>query len=80
MFNDELSEWTIDINNIYLDPNNPRFWSEQTRRRTSDRRVVEANVQGRVEQEIRRHGIEELQYSILRNGFLPLDRIVVSPA
>ena len=33
----------------------------------------------RVEQEIRRHGIEELQYSILRNGFLPLDRIVVRP-
>ena len=79
MYNDELSELAIDINNIYLDPNNPRFWSEKTRRRTSDRRVMEANVQSRVEQEIRRHGIEELQYSILRNGFLPLDRVVVRP-
>ena len=28
---------------------------------------------------IRGHGVTELQYSILRNGFLPLDRIVVRP-
>ena len=79
MFNDELSELTVDLGDVFLDPNNPRFWSEQTRRRTPDRRVSEAVVQNRVEQEIRRHGIEELQYSILRNGFLPLDRIVVRP-
>ena len=25
MFNDELSELTVDIDNVYLDPNNPRF-------------------------------------------------------
>lgn len=79
MYNDELSEQTICIDCLFLDPNNPRFWSQQARRQTPDSRTPEGRVQNRVEQEIRRHGIEELQYSILRNGFLPLDRIVVRP-
>lgn len=77
MYNDQLTEHKIDIDNLYLDPNNPRFWSGETRRKTPDNRAVEANVQNRVEGKIGEYGIEELQYSILRNGFLPLDRIVV---
>lgn len=40
---------------------------------------MEDTIQASVAQEIRKHGLEELQYSILRNGFLPLDRIVVRP-
>lgn len=79
MYNDELSEATICIDDLFLDPNNPRFWDEQTRRKIPDSRATEEKIQTRVEQEIRKHGIEELQYSILRNGFLPLDRIVVRP-
>ncbi len=79
MYNDELTEQTISIDNLYLDPNNPRFWDQQSRRRIPDTRTVEEPIQRRVEQAIRRHDIEELQFSILRNGFLPLDRIVVRP-
>ena len=79
MYNDELTELSANIDDLYLDPNNPRFWSEQTHRRTPDNRVTEEAVQSRVVHEIRRHQVEELQYSILRSGFLPLDRIVVRP-
>ena len=79
MYNDELTECAIPINDLYLDPNNPRFWDQQSRRRIPDNRTIEETVQKRVEQSIRRHDIEELQFSILRNGFLPLDRIVVRP-
>ncbi len=79
MYNDELTEQTISIDSLYLDPNNPRFWDQQSRRQIPDTRATEETIQRRVEQSIRRHDIEELQFSILRNGFLPLDRIVVRP-
>lgn len=79
MYNDELTEQTISIDNLYLDPNNPRFWGHQSPRRIPDTRATEEAIQQRVEQNIRRHGVEELHFSILRNGFLPLDRIVVRP-
>ena len=79
MYNDQLVDATIHIDNLYLDPNNPRFWSEHTRRHVPDSRIKEPKIQSRVEDQISRHGIEELHFSILRNGFLPLDRIVVRP-
>ena len=79
MYNDELTEQTISIDNLYLDPNNPRFWGHQGRRRIPDTQATEEAIQQRVEQNIRHHGVEELHFSILRNGFLPLDRIVVRP-
>ena len=79
MYNDELTEEIISIDNLYLDPNNSRFWDQQSRRPIPDVRTTEEAIQRRVEQSIRHHDIEELQFSILRNGFLPLDRIVVRP-
>jgi len=79
LYNDELTERKISIDSLYLDPNNPRFWDQQNHRRIPDTRTIEETIQQRVEQQIRHHDVEELQYSILRNGFLPLDRIVVRP-
>ena len=77
MYNDQLVEATIDVDDIFLDPNNPRFWSEQSRRHIPDSRIMDSKIQARIEEEIYSHDIEDLHYSILRNGFLPLDRIVV---
>ena len=79
MYNDELNEQTIPIGDLYLDPNNPRFWGVSIRPPTPNDRIIEESVQRRVVQETSKHGIDELYYSILRNGFLPLDRIVVQP-
>jgi len=79
MYNDQLKKDTIDVDAIYLDPNNPRFWSELNRGMASiaDAKVSEAANQARAMEQIKLHGLEELRNSIMRNGFLPLDRIVV---
>lgn len=77
MYTDELKEITVPISSIFLDPNNPRFWSERSGRAVSEARISDEKVQATAMETINRFGIEELRYSILRNGFLPLDRIVV---
>ena len=77
MYNNEFEEKTLSINKLYLDPNNPRFWTEKTTRDIADPRIVQDDLQARTVKNIESHGVEELMHSILRNGFLPLDRIVV---
>lgn len=79
MYNDQLEERVISIEQIFLDPNNPRFWSEQTKGSLliPDSKVTDMANQDRTMDTIRNHGLDELKNSILRNGFLPLDRIVV---
>jgi hypothetical protein len=79
MYNENLEELTVAVADLYLDPNNPRFWSEQTRGNlhVADAKVPDDLQQTRAMEQIKSYGLEELRYSILRNGFLPLDRIVV---
>jgi len=79
MYNDLLTEELLPIDKLHLDPNNPRFWSEQTKDLplVPDTKVADEVHQTRSLESISRHGIDELKKSILRNGFLPLDRIVV---
>jgi len=79
VYNDQLGAKTLPIDDIYLDPNNPRFWSEQSHETPEvvDGKVVDESQQTRTSQRISEHGLQELKNSILRNGFLPLDRIVV---
>jgi len=79
MYNDLLQEKTIRVDDLFLDPNNPRFWSEQTQRTADipDSKVSDEVNQSKTRNRIGEHGLEELKNSILRNGFLQLDRIVV---
>lgn len=79
MYNDNLSEKTLPVSSLFLDPNNPRFWSEQTRNTMpiADAKVPDSVQQTRAMEHIQNFGLEELRNSILRNGFLLLDRIVV---
>lgn len=79
MYMSELQVAVVPVSNIYLDPNNPRFWSEQNTREIPDRRIPDDKVQSAARTNIDKHGIDELYNSILRNGFLLLDRIVVRP-
>jgi len=69
----------LPIQSLYLDPNNPRLWNQISRSQIPDSRIIDAKIQTRTLSEIEGHGIEELHYSILRNGFMLLDRIVVRP-
>ncbi len=77
MYNDQLIEKTIPIDDIYLDTNNPRFWSKGVGRPVADLKSIELRNQERALINMGSHGITELLNSILRNGYLPLDRVVV---
>lgn len=77
MYTDELKEADVRIENIFLDPNNPRFWSERSGRAIAEAKITDPKVQATALNSISKYGVEELRFSILRNGFLPLDRIVV---
>ena len=79
MYMDQLEVRRLEVDSIFLDPNNPRFWTEQNTRVVPDKKVPEDKVQSEARTRIDRHDIDELYNSILRNGFLLLDRIVVRP-
>ena len=79
MYMDQLSVMRLPIEQIYLDPNNPRFWTDRDNRIVPDKRIPDDSVQSRARASIDQHGIEDLYNSVLRNGFLLLDRIVVRP-
>ncbi|MDX9892607.1 MAG: ParB/Srx family N-terminal domain-containing protein [Bacteroidales bacterium] len=77
MHKSELEVKVIDFGKLYLDPNNPRFWTEKSFTRVPDKKISDDTVQATALKNMLSHDISELKYSILRNGFLPLDRIVV---
>lgn len=79
MYTDELKSRTVAVSQIFLDPNNPRFWNEAHTSRVPDEKVTLPPVQEQTGAEIDNHGTQELYGSILRSGFLLLDRIVVRP-
>lgn len=73
----ELTPESIPLENIYLDPNNPRFtsldWNE-----VADDKIDDINIQKAVQQKlIDNFSIDRLIMNIETNGFLPIDRIVV---
>jgi ParB-like chromosome segregation protein Spo0J len=76
MYEGELTEVTLPIDQIFLDPNNPRFWNE-SEERVPPEMVSDDDIQARTASRIRDYNLEPLYHSILRNGFLPIDRIVV---
>ena len=75
----DLQSKKIEFDKIFLDPNNPRFWTDGDFKSIPDKKISDASVQNIVFSNMKSHNIEELKFSILRNGFLPLDRIVVRP-
>lgn len=77
MYTDDLEEKSIPFDDIVLDPNNPRFFTEKSTGDIPDAKVADERVQERAWASIEGLGIQELYHSILRNGFLPLDKIVV---
>jgi len=77
MHKSDLQQIEVKFENLFLDPNNPRFWTEKSFTRVPDKKISDETVQASALKNMQTHEIEELKYSILRNGFLPLDRIVV---
>ena len=67
----------IELSNIYLDPNNPRF-TTTARAYVESARISEVSVQEEAQQLlVRNFGVEKLRMSMEINGYLPIDRIIV---
>ena len=77
MYINDLEIIRVGIDEIYLDPNNPRFWVDASSKITPDTKIPDDKVQIRTTEAMQEFGIDDLYSNILRNGFLPLDRIVV---
>lgn len=68
----------IDLDKLLLDPNNYRFAEAESYTQVAEARFSEDTVQRRAHERLRRNeGLIELKKSIVTNGFLPIERIVV---
>lgn len=74
-----VREELTSLDRLLLDPNNYRFHDADGFVQASESRFGEESVQQRAYERIRTSGINELKSSILANGFLPFERVVVRP-
>ena len=73
----ELVPNQIPLDQIFLDPNNPRFTGSRWEY-IGDEQIDDEGVQQNTRRMlIAQFGVEKLQLSIESNGFLPLDQVVV---
>lgn len=73
----DFEEKTIPLDSIFLDPNNPRFSIKV--RLIPDSRITEEGIQKSCVEKMADLNITDLKESIVRIGFLPIDKIVVRP-
>jgi hypothetical protein len=69
---------TIQLSQIFLDPNNPRLQTPD-KPKISDNRIGEQRIQDSCLKELREEGIKDLTESIRNSGFWTVDRIVLRP-
>jgi hypothetical protein len=75
-----LREDQLSPEQLLLDPNNYRFQDVEGFVYAAEERFHEDTVQKRAYQRIRQEeGLQELKNSIVRNGYIPVERIVVRP-
>lgn len=74
---DNLNTEKIALQDLLLNPNNPRLMGKNRKSDVSDDRVSEEKIQDSVMKEIISEGISDLYEKISKLGFLPIDRIVV---
>ncbi|MBA4009246.1 MAG: hypothetical protein C0486_10760 [Erythrobacter sp.] len=69
----------IPLDQLLLDPNNYRLQDNDNYNLVSEERYAEDNVQDRTQKKLEKHSLKELVASIRSNGFLEIERIVVTP-
>ncbi|MBJ7447529.1 MAG: ParB N-terminal domain-containing protein [Brevundimonas sp.] len=69
----------IPIQDLLLDPNNYRIQEITGFALTADERLHVEQVQAATKNRLQSEGLKALRSSILANGFLPIERIVVTP-
>lgn len=68
---------SVPLDQLLLDPNNYRFKGETNRPLIAEKKFADATVQQKTSERLVQDGLAELKKSILSNGFLPVERIVV---
>lgn len=75
----DFKETTLELGQLLLDPNNFRFQDAADFVHADPKRFAEVTVQNKAAERLRNESIVPLKNSILRNGFVPIERIVVTP-
>lgn len=73
----ELKPLSISIDNLFLNPNNPRLMEKKRKIEVQDSRIIESTIQESLIDEVQKEGITDLVEKIKKLGFLTIDRIVV---
>lgn len=73
----ELSAKSIEIDSLFLNPNNPRLMEKKRINEVADARIRESNIQDSLLKEVQNEGISDIIEKIKQLGFLNIDRIVV---
>ena len=74
--NKYLDPQDIKLEQLYLDPNNPRF-QEYASDETPDSKITEPEVQSNALAKLSKNfGSDKLKENMKANGFLPIDRVV----
>lgn len=73
----DFSPTSLRLNQLLLDPNNYRFHEDQEFVLAAEQRFHEATVQDIAWRRLRDDGIQELKKSLLKNGFMPMEPLVV---
>jgi hypothetical protein len=73
-----LSSQQVKLEQIFLDPNNPRV-DKPGKEKVCDDRIIEQNIQQECLQELRSQRVNDLIESIRTSGFWVVDRIVLRP-
>lgn len=77
IISDQLTPIELSIDQIYLDPNNPRFVDDAWMT-ILDERIDHENVQRNAQEKmIKNHDVDKLRMNMEINGFLPIDQVIV---
>lgn len=68
---------TTHIKNIYLDPNNYRFIDNDEYVKIENNKLFDTNIQKRTFKFLEKQGLDDLENSFKKNGYLPVDIIQV---
>lgn len=70
----------LDVSKLFLDPNNYRFLDRRKFKKKAASRFHEESVQRATLESLEQsYQIDELKHSILTNGYVPMERIIVVP-
>lgn len=67
----------INLDDLLLNPNNPRLMDKSRKSELSEDRISEDKIQEKILKDIRFEGIGDIYEKVKKLGFLPIDRIVV---